>query len=174
MTRIDIAREMLNRPGPLTDDERALMKTHPQHSYNLIKGVSEAAAQMALRHHEWDRVDPYPYTGNSCIYSPDHQPFADLEGKIRHPAPPKPLDTRPALPGVEMGSAIIAAVDARDAACSYMDDRPGRSYQKGQELPADHIARMLINNYAGPREFMEFATESIRSDSTRPDVYILR
>ena len=50
--------EVLNKPGKLTADEFAIMRTHPEHGWELLRtgqAVSEAVLDVCLHHHE--RVD---------------------------------------------------------------------------------------------------------------------
>jgi len=54
--------EILNKPGKLTDEEFAIIKTHPVRGYELLresKGVSEAASDVCRHHHE--RMDGKGY-----------------------------------------------------------------------------------------------------------------
>ncbi len=56
--------EVLNKPAKLTDDEYAIMKTHPQHGYELLlegKGASEVALDVVLHHHERPDGKGYPH-----------------------------------------------------------------------------------------------------------------
>ena len=56
--------EVLNKPGNLTDDEYAIMKTHPQHGYELLqegKGVGEITLDVTLHHHERPDGRGYPH-----------------------------------------------------------------------------------------------------------------
>lgn len=56
--------EVLNKPGKLTDGEYAIMKTHPQHGYELLqegKGVGEIALDVTLHHHERPDGRGYPH-----------------------------------------------------------------------------------------------------------------
>ena len=55
--------DVLNKPGSLTDDEFRVMKTHPEHGYELLKGgsqVPERALDVALHHHEKFDGTGYP------------------------------------------------------------------------------------------------------------------
>ena len=38
--KFKLPKELIFKPGKLTDDERALMRTHPVHSYNLIQNLN--------------------------------------------------------------------------------------------------------------------------------------
>ena len=56
--------EVLNKPGKLTDAEYAIMKTHPQHGYELLqegKGVGEITLDVTLHHHERPDGRGYPH-----------------------------------------------------------------------------------------------------------------
>jgi HD-GYP domain-containing protein (c-di-GMP phosphodiesterase class II) len=56
--------EVLNKPAKLTDAEYAIMKTHPQHGYELLlegKGVGEVALDVTLHHHERPDGKGYPH-----------------------------------------------------------------------------------------------------------------
>lgn len=55
---------ILNKPGKLEDDEMDIMRTHVNHSFEILKqqdGISEEAMEVTMRHHE--RVDGtgYPF-----------------------------------------------------------------------------------------------------------------
>jgi len=56
--------EVLNKPGKLTDAEYEIMKTHPQHGWELLqegKGVGEVALDVTLHHHERPDGRGYPH-----------------------------------------------------------------------------------------------------------------
>lgn len=56
--------EVLNKPGKLTDEEFAVVKSHPVEGYNMLKeggGVEAAVLDACLRHHE--KVDGTGYPG---------------------------------------------------------------------------------------------------------------
>jgi len=57
--KIAIPKEILHKPGRLTDDEMVIMKTHAEKGYDLLKNskrrLSTAASIIAREHHEkWD------------------------------------------------------------------------------------------------------------------------
>lgn len=55
--------EVLNKPGKLTDEEFALVKTHPEEGYKLLlegSGVSEVTKDVCLHHHEKIDGSGYP------------------------------------------------------------------------------------------------------------------
>ncbi|MGE5472314.1 MAG: HD-GYP domain-containing protein [Bacteroidota bacterium] len=58
-----IPHEVLGKPGKLTDEEFALVKTHPEEGYRLLlagKGICEAAKDVCLHHHEKIDGSGYP------------------------------------------------------------------------------------------------------------------
>jgi HD-GYP domain-containing protein (c-di-GMP phosphodiesterase class II) len=62
--KIKIPDEILNKPGKLTDDEFTIMKTHANHSIDIIKatpGVSELSLEVAALHHEKINGFGYPF-----------------------------------------------------------------------------------------------------------------
>ncbi|MGJ8691110.1 MAG: HD-GYP domain-containing protein [Thalassotalea sp.] len=62
--KIMIPDEVLNKPGKLTDGEFTVMKTHVNHSINIIEktpGISEISMEVAALHHEKLDGTGYPY-----------------------------------------------------------------------------------------------------------------
>ena len=62
--KIMIPEEVLNKPGRLTEQEFALMKTHVAHSIDVIRatpGISELSLEVAALHHEKLDGMGYPY-----------------------------------------------------------------------------------------------------------------
>mmetsp|Transcript_1095 Transcript_1095/g.2969 ORF Transcript_1095/g.2969 Transcript_1095/m.2969 type:complete len:414 (+) Transcript_1095:2700-3941(+) len=56
--------DVLNKPGSLTDEEFKVMRTHPEHGYELLKEgvrVPEVALDVALHHHEKLDGSGYPH-----------------------------------------------------------------------------------------------------------------
>jgi putative nucleotidyltransferase with HDIG domain len=60
--KIAIPDEILLKPGPLTQEEWAVMKTHPQIGYDIIRSSKTlgAAAEIVLSHHEHFDGSGYP------------------------------------------------------------------------------------------------------------------
>ena len=55
--------EVLNKPGKLTDEEFAIIKTHPEEGYKLLlnsTGADEMALDVVLHHHEKTDGSGYP------------------------------------------------------------------------------------------------------------------
>ena len=62
--KIMIPDEILNKPGKLTDDEFTIMKTHANHSIDIIKktpGISKLSLDVAALHHEKLNGQGYPF-----------------------------------------------------------------------------------------------------------------
>ncbi len=61
--KIKIPDEILNKPGKLTDDEFTIMKTHANHSIEIIKAtpsISPLSLEVAALHHEKINGSGYP------------------------------------------------------------------------------------------------------------------
>lgn len=62
--KIKIPDSILHKPGKLTDDEFTIMKTHANHSINIIKatpGISALSLEVAALHHEKLNGEGYPF-----------------------------------------------------------------------------------------------------------------
>ncbi len=62
--KIKIPDKILNKPGKLTDDEFTIMKTHANHSINIIKetsAISVLSLEVAALHHEKLNGSGYPF-----------------------------------------------------------------------------------------------------------------
>jgi putative nucleotidyltransferase with HDIG domain len=94
--KIQVPAQILSKPGPLTDVEMAIIRTHPEAGYQILKNVEFPwpIATMVLQHHE--RLDGSGY--------PD-----GLRGQEI------PLESR-----------ILAVADAVEARTSYRPYRPAR------------------------------------------------
>lgn len=62
--KIKIPDEILNKPGKLTDEEFTIMKSHANHSIDIIKktpGISKLSLEVAALHHEKLNGEGYPF-----------------------------------------------------------------------------------------------------------------
>ena len=62
--KIKIPDSVLNKPGKLTDEEFTIMKTHANHSIDIIKktpGINELSLEVAALHHEKLNGEGYPF-----------------------------------------------------------------------------------------------------------------
>ena len=126
--KIFIARDILDKPGPLDDAEWTELKRHPLTGYELVRrGVPEEVSQILLTHHE--RIDGSGYPRGV----PGHQ--LSLEAKILQAADAIDAITserpyQPALPlqyalndltrwsGSQFDPVVVAAVLEMDA-CNH-------------------------------------------------------
>jgi putative nucleotidyltransferase with HDIG domain len=70
--KMAIPMEVLNKPGKLTDEEFAIVKSHPAEGLRLLKesGVTDAAAiDVCIHHHEKTNGTGYPYGLNDAQIS---------------------------------------------------------------------------------------------------------
>jgi HD-GYP domain-containing protein (c-di-GMP phosphodiesterase class II) len=61
--KVKIDPNILNKPGKLTDEEMAIVKTHPEEGYKLLEevgAVSEEVAIIVRQHHERNEGGGYP------------------------------------------------------------------------------------------------------------------
>lgn len=59
--KLRIPREILDKPGRLTDDEMTEMRRHPRYGYEMVRGsLPASAAQIALNHHQRWNGAGYP------------------------------------------------------------------------------------------------------------------
>lgn len=68
-----VSEEILNKPGPLTDEEIREMSRHPIHGYQILKSNTQVDPEIEiaiLQHHE--RVDGtgYPFQSNAFVIHP--------------------------------------------------------------------------------------------------------
>ena len=59
-----IPKEIINKPGRLTDPEWALIRKHPEYGYNILMQtayLTDEAAYITLEHHEQYNGSGYPY-----------------------------------------------------------------------------------------------------------------
>ncbi|MBL4909931.1 MAG: HD-GYP domain-containing protein [Alteromonadaceae bacterium] len=62
--KIMVPDEILNKPGKLTNDEFTIMKTHANHSIDIITktpGISKLSLEVAALHHEKINGEGYPF-----------------------------------------------------------------------------------------------------------------
>ena len=62
--KIKIPDEVLNKPGKLTDEEFIIMKTHANHSIDIIEktpGINKLSLEVAALHHEKLNGEGYPF-----------------------------------------------------------------------------------------------------------------
>ncbi len=58
--KINVPDSVLTKAGPLTEEEWALVKQHPYHSFRIMSPIYPEAASIVLRHHERPDGRGYP------------------------------------------------------------------------------------------------------------------
>ena len=106
--KITIPSEILSKPGKLSAAEFALIKGHPQASYDILKNVEFPwpVAQMALQHHE--RIDgsgyPQGLKGDEILFEARIMSVADVVEAMASHRPYRPgLGIDKALAEIERG-----------------------------------------------------------------------
>jgi putative nucleotidyltransferase with HDIG domain len=101
--KIGVPDQILRKPGPLDEDEWAMMRTHPELGYRMIAHIEflRGAAPIVLSHHERWEGGGYP---------------SGLSGKR-----------------IPLGARIFAVADALDAITSNRPYRPARCFDVARE-----------------------------------------
>lgn len=87
--KINVPGEILNKPGPLTEHETAIIRHHPQAGHDILEPLTFpwSIADVALQHHE--RMDgsghPYGISGKDIAYESRIVAVADVvEAMLSH------------------------------------------------------------------------------------------
>jgi PAS domain S-box-containing protein len=101
--KMSLPAEILSKPGKLTDTEFALIKTHPQAAYDILKNIESfwEIADIVLQHHERMNGSGYPF---------------GLRGE-----------------GILLGARILAVSDVVEAMFSHRPYRPSLGLDKALE-----------------------------------------
>jgi HD-GYP domain-containing protein (c-di-GMP phosphodiesterase class II) len=70
--KMGIPEHILNKPGPLTNDEFITVRSHPEHGHGLLAtadGVSDTALDVCLHHHEKQNGAGYPFGKGADLIS---------------------------------------------------------------------------------------------------------
>ena len=85
--KINVPGEILNKPGPLTSEEWALMRSHPEAGVELLRGIDfpEDVIPIILSHHEkWDGSGyPHGLAGEAIPLSARVLGLADVYDALR-------------------------------------------------------------------------------------------
>lgn len=70
--KLSIPTELLEKPGALTIEERALIKSHVYRTYEILKNIEglEEVTEIAVMHHERNNGEGYPFGKNSSELNP--------------------------------------------------------------------------------------------------------
>lgn len=99
--KIGIADAILNKPGPLGDDEWAIMRRHPELGVRIVEpiGFSESTTDVILHHHErWDGGGyPSRLSGDEIPVTARVFAIADAFDAMTSDRPYRPAMQRPAV-----------------------------------------------------------------------------
>jgi HD-GYP domain-containing protein (c-di-GMP phosphodiesterase class II) len=59
--KLGIADELLHKPGPLTEQEMKIMRTHPQIAYNLLYPIEYLRSALPIPHYHHEKWDGTGY-----------------------------------------------------------------------------------------------------------------
>jgi len=109
--KLSIPAELLSKPGKLTDLEYELIKTHVQHSYDVLKEVSFPwpVAEVVYQHHERLDGSGYPrgLTGDEMLIEGKIIAVADVVEAMTSHRPYRPsLGVAPALQEISSNKGI--------------------------------------------------------------------
>jgi len=143
--KMAIPAEILSKPSALTSMERALIESHPQAAYDILKAVSFPwpLAQIVLQHHERMDGTGYPRGLREDEILPEARILAvadTVEAMASH---------RPYRPSLGIGAALKEIKDRRGTrydpavvdACLRLFLDQGFSFAEGEALPAGTQAR---------------------------------
>jgi HD-GYP domain-containing protein (c-di-GMP phosphodiesterase class II) len=65
MGKMGIPDDILQKPGPLTDDEWVIMRRHPQYAYQMLNPIKYLEQAMIIPYYHHERWDGSGYPINS-------------------------------------------------------------------------------------------------------------
>jgi HD-GYP domain-containing protein (c-di-GMP phosphodiesterase class II) len=90
--------DILAKPGPLTAEEREIVKKHPEVGYRIIRALPDLApiAEAILSHHEWWDGSGYPrgLEGEAIPLTARIIALVEAYDAMTHAHPPKSAMTR--------------------------------------------------------------------------------
>lgn len=134
--KIDIPQGILNKPGQLSPEERAVIRGHPRHGFMRLSDPFYAdIRKVVVAHHEYSAVDSYPRRGRDR----------------REIQRPDSVDRRVYDQRVELATQIVAAVDMLDALLNV------RGYKR--PFAPQEVRDTLPFQYNGPRQYVAQAMD---------------
>ncbi len=129
--KISVPAEILSKPGKLSENEFALIKTHAQAGYEILKDIDFPwpIARMVLEHHERLNGSGYPHglTGDELLIESRILSVADVVEAIASHRPYRSaLGLDAALNEIEKNRGIIYDADVVDACLRLFK---GKNYQ---------------------------------------------
>jgi HD-GYP domain-containing protein (c-di-GMP phosphodiesterase class II) len=161
--KVAVPLEILSKPGRLTDIEFAIIKTHPQVGYDILKPLKFSAriGQIILQHHE--RLDgsgyPQGLKGNDILLEARILGVADVVEAMCSHRPYRPaLGLDQALAELRRNRDIIYDPDVVDVCLKlYDEDTPAASPEQLPDLDRrpqaepNHISPTIMSRNRGAR-----------------------
>jgi len=124
--KISVPAEILSKPGPITETEFSLIKTHPQSGHDILKSIafSWPIAQIALQHHERMDGSGYPQglSGEDILIEARILAVADVVESMASHRPYRPaLGIEPALEEISRNKGIHFDSNVVDACLKLFD-----------------------------------------------------
>lgn len=146
----DIPNEVLNKPGRLTPEEYALIKTHPEVSYHMIQerlDISSMVKNAVLCHHENSDGSGYPngLTGENTTQLAKILHVVDTYDALTSKRPYKePYSSFAAVQILEGGKGTLYDSDIVEAFLKYVP-----LYPKGTTIEIDGIVKGVVIENSG-------------------------
>jgi PAS domain S-box-containing protein/putative nucleotidyltransferase with HDIG domain len=130
--------EILNKPGELTDTERALIRAHSQVGYEIVKGVEFPwpVAQVVLQHHERLDGSGYPagLSGDKIILEARILAVADVVEAMSSHRPFRPaLGVDKALEEISCHKGVLYDPEVADA-CLRLFTEKGFEFEQEMKV----------------------------------------
>ncbi len=118
--KMAVPAEILSKPGKINDNEFAIIKSHPQVGYNILKGIEFPwpVAKMVLQHHERINGSGYPQglTLDDILPEARILAVADVVEAMSSHRPYRPaLGTNKALDEISKNRGVLYDPDVVDA-----------------------------------------------------------
>jgi PAS domain S-box-containing protein/putative nucleotidyltransferase with HDIG domain len=118
--KIMVPTEILNKPGPITELQFDIIKTHPQSGYDILRGIKFPwpVAEIVLQHHERMDGSGYPHgiTGEEIMLEARILAVADVVEAMSSHRPYRPsLGIDKALDEISQNRGVLYDPDVVDA-----------------------------------------------------------
>jgi putative nucleotidyltransferase with HDIG domain len=126
--KINVPSEILNKPGKLSDIEFALIKSHPQAGYEIVKDIEFPwpVAEVLLQHHERMNGSGYPrgLAGGDILLEARIMAVADVVEAMASHRPYRPtLGIDKALEEIVQNKGILYDPDVVDACLKLFKEK---------------------------------------------------
>lgn len=125
--KILIRTELLKKTGKFNKKDMAEMKKHPECGYNLLSGIHDFSAEIALRHHKYQKTE-YP----KKLYKP------------------KAKFSKETVTEIDFYARILSMIDFYDAATT----RTNQKFRK-KKLNREEVKQFLLKNNSDIKRLIE-------------------